>query len=78
VDATFAAQPVAKVLDDVCDVDVLAWKLRLLQASVQDAPGGADERMPLSVFTISGLLADEEHACLPGAFTDHGLRCTLP
>ena len=66
------------MLDRVRDVDVVAGDPGLLEAAVEHAAGRTDERMPLDVLAITGLLADQHQARVRRAFAHHGLGRALP
>ena len=51
---------------------------RRLHAVVEHAPGGSDERMPLGVLVIAGLLADQDELGVGRALPEHDLRALLP
>jgi hypothetical protein len=61
------------MLYDVRDVGIARRDPRALQTLVEHAPGGADERMPLDVLAVTGLLADQHHAGAQTAFAHHCL-----
>ena len=58
--AACAASLPAEALDRVREVDAPAVDARGLHAVVELAPDRPDERTPLGVLVIAGLLADED------------------
>jgi len=78
VQAPLAPAHPAEVLDGVGHVDAAARDAGGLQALVEDAAGGSDERLALDVLAVAGLLADQHHRGLPRAVAEHGLRRVLP
>jgi L-alanine-DL-glutamate epimerase-like enolase superfamily enzyme len=69
---------VAEMLDHVGDVDIVMRDARSLQAAVEDAAGGADERMALNVLLVPRLLTDQHQARVLRTLAHHGLRGTFP
>src|ERR1700728_5307644 len=51
---------------------------RLAEQPVHQMPSRADERPPLKVFVVAGLLAEEHDARAGGSFAEYGLRCMAP
>src|SRR5436305_4679452 len=78
VHAPLAALLELEVLDRVGDVDVGAVDPNGLEAAVELAPGGPDERPPLPVLAIARLLADHHDAGLLQALAEDGLRRVAP
>ena len=78
VQAARAASLPPEVLDRVREVHAPAVDARRLHAVVEHAPGGSDERMPLRVLVIAGLLADQDELGIGGALAEHDLRALLP
>src|SRR5258706_1873178 len=78
VQAAFAARLPLEVLHRIGDVELRPVEARLMQRLVEDAPGGADERMALAVLDVPGLLADQHDACARTALAENGLRSVLP
>src|SRR4030088_1415648 len=78
MDPALSAGLVAEVLDDVGDVGVIGREPGALHALAEHRAGWPDERMALDVLAVSGLLADEHHACVRVALAHHRLRGTLP
>ena len=50
-----------EVLDDVGDVDLGALDFGLGERIVEQLSGRPDERPPFDIFSVAGLLADEDH-----------------
>src|SRR5688572_1341158 len=61
-----------EVLDRVRHVDLVPGDLGLGQALGEDPAGGPDERLPLDVLAVAGLLTDEHHPGLRRAAPEHG------
>jgi hypothetical protein len=73
-----SARPPLEVLDGVREVDTLPVDARARQGVVEHTPGWADERAPLDVLAIAGLLADEQNPRVRRALAENGLRRILP
>lgn len=78
VQAALAAQLELEVLDHVGHVHRAPIDADLGQHLVEQMAGRADERAPLTILAIAGLLADEEQFRVGGAFAEHGLRRLAP
>jgi formamidopyrimidine-DNA glycosylase len=63
-----------EVLHRVSEINRVASNTRLRQRPVQHAAGRSDERSPLTILDITGLLADHHHPSLARARTEHRLR----
>src|SRR5690606_37454934 len=75
--AVDAAPPLGgelEVLDRVGHIDGSAIDARLLERSVQDPPGGADERRAFEVLLVPRLFTDEQEAGVRRALAEHRLR----
>ncbi|HEY1653520.1 MAG TPA: hypothetical protein VGF86_00225 [Candidatus Tumulicola sp.] len=55
----FAARHEFEMLYRIGDVRILRIDSGQFHRFVQHVPGGSDEGMPLAVFAVAGLLADE-------------------
>ena len=73
VQAALAFRHPFEVLDHVGDVGVLARDPGRLEGLIQDPSCRPDERLPLEVLVVSGLLTDEHHARRAPALPEHGL-----
>ena len=71
--APLAARLPLEVLHRVRDVHVFARDPRRLERRVEDPPGGTDERVPLLIFLVARLLADEHERGARRALAEHGL-----
>ncbi len=60
VDAALAARLPFEMLDGIGDVDVVAIDAGVGEAAIEKKSGGADKRRAFAVFTVAGLLADED------------------
>src|SRR5687768_13558674 len=78
VDTALAAPDPLEVLDGVGHVGEPPVDLRVREALVEEPSGGADERPPLLILAVAGLLAHEQNARLRGAFAEDGLSARLP
>lgn len=68
---------VAKMFDDVSDVDVVAGDAAPIEPPIEHASRGADEWVSLDVLAVSWLLPDEHQSRVRHTFADHGLGCPL-
>ena len=62
------------MLDRVGDVNPPAVDPRLVQRTLEEAPGGPDKRLSLKVLLVTRLLADEHHPAVFAAFAEDRLR----
>src|SRR5581483_6772619 len=67
-----------EVLHHVGDVGLSAVDPGLVEGLVEQAPGRADERLPLAVLAVAGLLADEHELCGARAGAEYRLRAGSP
>jgi len=62
-----------EMLHCIGDVDLAAINSCRFQALVQELPGRPDKRPSLLIFTIPGLLSDQEQCCVDAALAEHYL-----
>jgi hypothetical protein len=78
VDPALAARLPFEVLDGVRDVGELPVDPGRVEPLVEDAPGGADERLAGQILLVPGLLPDEEDLGRAPALPEDRLRASLP
>src|SRR6266550_875751 len=78
VDALFSARLPLEVLHHIRHVNLRAVDARLVERAIEQSAGGTDERLPLQIFRVAGLLADEHHRRRLLSLTEDGLRACLP
>src|SRR5947208_12471059 len=77
VQTPLAAHLMLEVLHRVGHEDLAARDSRILERLVENAAGGADERLAAQVFLVAGLLADQHDARALASFTRHRLGGVL-
>ena len=78
MDPPLAPLLVPEVLDDVGDVRVIRRDAGALESLVEHPTRRADERVPLEILLVSGLLPDEHHGGVARTLAHHPLRGPLP
>jgi len=73
-----AAQLPLEVLHCVGNVEMLPIHPRGLERAIEEASRGTDERQPLPVFLVAGLLADQHHPRVRVAGAEYGLCRVRP
>jgi hypothetical protein len=75
--AAFALRFPFEVFDGIRNVHFVARNAGFHQGFVEQSAGRPDEWMALQILLIAGLLADEDHLGVRGAFAEHRL-CRAP
>ena len=73
VDAPFSARLPLEMLDRVGDVNGVAIDFRVDERSIEQLAGRTNERLPVQIFLITRLLAEEHECGLLRAFAEDGL-----
>jgi hypothetical protein len=76
VDAPFAAFNEFEVLHRVGQVELAPVEARVFERAVKQVTGRADEWMPVQIFLVTGLFADEDYLSADRPLAEYRLRGT--